>query len=194
MKRSLLIGVAAFALLAGTAGAADLKFKPGEDSRFNWASLEEFKKRSRPQGSDRSRSSDLARRGRGSVQERLCLFRRGDGVELKYSSSENYEQQIVIDTQAGSPPDVAILPQPGLIADLAAKGLSDGRSATKPSNGSSTIYAAGPSPGSTSPPITARRNAGALRVPVQDRRQSLVWYVRRTSRMPATKSRRPWKN
>jgi maltose-binding protein MalE len=44
-------------------------------------------------------------------------------VELKYSSSENYEQQIVIDTQAGSPPDVAILPQPGLIADLAAKGL-----------------------------------------------------------------------
>jgi ABC-type glycerol-3-phosphate transport system substrate-binding protein len=45
------------------------------------------------------------------------------GVDVKYSSSENYEQQIVIDTQAGSPPDVAILPQPGLIADLAAKGL-----------------------------------------------------------------------
>jgi alpha-glucoside transport system substrate-binding protein len=43
-------------------------------------------------------------------------------VDVKYSSSENYEQQIVIDTQAGSPPDVAILPQPGLIADLAAKG------------------------------------------------------------------------
>ena len=41
---------------------------------------------------------------------------------MKYSSSENYEQQIVIDTQAGSPPNVAILPQPGLIADLASKG------------------------------------------------------------------------
>ena len=44
---------------------------------------------------------------------------------MKYSSSENYEQQIVIDTQAGSPPDVAILPQPGLIADLAFEGVSD---------------------------------------------------------------------
>src|SRR5690606_1831578 len=35
----------------------------------------------------------------------------------------NYEQQIVIDTQAGSPPNIAILPQPGLIQDLASKGL-----------------------------------------------------------------------
>ena len=44
MKRSLLLGVAAFALIAGAAGAADLKFKPGEDTKFNWASFEEFKK------------------------------------------------------------------------------------------------------------------------------------------------------
>ena len=45
------------------------------------------------------------------------------GIKVAYSSSENYEQQIVIDTQAGSPPDIAILPQPGLIGDLASKGL-----------------------------------------------------------------------
>ena len=32
------------------------------------------------------------------------------------------EQQIVIDTQAGSPPNIAVIPQPGLVADLAAKG------------------------------------------------------------------------
>ena len=45
------------------------------------------------------------------------------GVTINYSSSENYEQQIVIDTQAGSPPNIAILPQPGLLQDLASKGL-----------------------------------------------------------------------
>ena len=44
-------------------------------------------------------------------------------MTINYSSSENYEQQIVIDTQAGSPPNIAILPQPGLIQDLASKGL-----------------------------------------------------------------------
>ena len=53
----------------------------------------------------------------------LDYFPEATGVEIKYSSSENYEQQIVIDTQAGSPPNIAVLPQPGLIQDLASKGL-----------------------------------------------------------------------
>ena len=53
----------------------------------------------------------------------LDYFTEATGAEIKYSSSENYEQQIVIDTQAGSPPNIAILPQPGLIQDLASKGL-----------------------------------------------------------------------
>ncbi len=52
----------------------------------------------------------------------LAYFSEATGAEVKYSSSENYEQQIVIDTQAGSPPNIAVLPQPGLLADLAAKG------------------------------------------------------------------------
>ena len=36
------MGVAAIALVAGAANAAELKFKPGEDSKFNWGSYEEF--------------------------------------------------------------------------------------------------------------------------------------------------------
>jgi alpha-glucoside transport system substrate-binding protein len=56
------------------------------------------------------------------VRSVLDYFREATGVEVKYSSSENYEQQIVIDTQAGSPANIAILPQPGLLADLASKG------------------------------------------------------------------------
>jgi ABC-type glycerol-3-phosphate transport system substrate-binding protein len=47
------------------------------------------------------------------------------GIKVAYSSSENYEQQIVIDTQAGSPPDIAILPQPGLIGRSGLQGPSD---------------------------------------------------------------------
>ncbi|GCA48611.1 ABC transporter substrate-binding protein [Sinorhizobium meliloti] len=123
MKRSLLIGVAAFALLAGTAGGADLKFKPGEDSRFNWASLEEFKKGHDLKGQTLTIFGPWRGEDEALFKSVYAYFVEATGVELKYSSSENYEQQIVIDTQAGSPPDVAILPQPGLIADLAAKGL-----------------------------------------------------------------------
>ncbi len=56
------------------------------------------------------------------MQVVLDYFREATGADVKYASSENYEQQIVIDTEAGSPPNIAILPQPGLLADLAAKG------------------------------------------------------------------------
>ncbi|TGW05690.1 carbohydrate ABC transporter substrate-binding protein, partial [Mesorhizobium sp. M2D.F.Ca.ET.145.01.1.1] len=57
------------------------------------------------------------------VRSVLDYFQEATGAEVKYSSSENYEQQIVIDTQAGSPPNIAVLPQPGLIQDLASKGV-----------------------------------------------------------------------
>lgn len=123
MKRSLLIGVAALALLAGAASAADLKFKPGEDSKFNWGSFEEFKKGHDLKGQTLTIFGPWRGEDEALFKSVSAYFVEATGVEIKYSSSENYEQQIVIDTQAGSPPDVAILPQPGLIADLAAKGL-----------------------------------------------------------------------
>jgi alpha-glucoside transport system substrate-binding protein len=43
MKKSFLMGVAVAALLAGGASAADLKFAPGEDAKFNWKSYDDFK-------------------------------------------------------------------------------------------------------------------------------------------------------
>ena len=122
MKASLLAGAAVLAVLAGAAKAQDLKFAPGEDAKFNWASYDEFKA-----GHDLSgQTLTIFGPWRGEDQDLfesvLNYFRAATGATVNYSSSENYEQQIVIDTQAGSPPDIAILPQPGLIADLAAKG------------------------------------------------------------------------
>ena len=43
MKSKLYAGAAALALCAGAAAAQDLKFAPGEDARFNWASYDAFK-------------------------------------------------------------------------------------------------------------------------------------------------------
>ncbi|MCX7347098.1 MAG: ABC transporter substrate-binding protein [Alphaproteobacteria bacterium] len=123
MNFKLTFGIAAAALmLAAPALAADLKFAPGEDKRFNWADYDALK-------SVDLKGETLTVFGpwRGDdealVQSVLEYFRQATGAEVKYSSSENYEQQIVIDTQAGSPPNIAILPQPGLLADLASKGL-----------------------------------------------------------------------
>lgn len=130
MKVSLLAGAAALALFAAPSFAQDLMFKPGEDSRFNWKSYEDFKAGHDLKGQTLTIFGPWRGDDQTLVEGMLAYFVAATGVDLKYSSSENYEQQIVIDTEAGSPPDIAILPQPGLIGDLAAKGrltpLGDG--------------------------------------------------------------------
>ena len=122
MKKFALLGAAACAFALTSPAFAELKFKPGEDARFHWADYDALK-----QVDLKGETLTIFGPWRGDdeklVQSILDYFREATGADVKYSSSENYEQQIVIDTQAGSPPNIAVLPQPGLLADLAAKGL-----------------------------------------------------------------------
>ncbi len=103
MKFRLALGVAGLALALATPALAELKFKPGEDARFNWANFEELKKVDL-----KGETLTVFGPWRGDdeklVQSILDYFREATGADVKYSSSENYEQQIVIDTEAGSPP------------------------------------------------------------------------------------------
>jgi alpha-glucoside transport system substrate-binding protein len=122
MKLRFAASIAALALFAAAPlSAAELKFEPGKDARFNWANYEELKKVDL-----KGETLTIFGPWRGDdeklVNSVLDYFRTATGADVKYSSSENYEQQIVIDTEAGSPPNIAILPQPGLLADLAGKG------------------------------------------------------------------------
>lgn len=121
MTRTLLGGAAAIAL-ATAAPAQDLVFAPGEDGRFNWASYEALK------------AQDLAGQtitvfgpwlgpDQEMVESFIAYFNTATGADVRYSGSDSFEQQIVIDTAAGSPPDIAVFPQPGLAADLASKGM-----------------------------------------------------------------------
>jgi alpha-glucoside transport system substrate-binding protein len=123
MKKSFLVGVAMVALMAGAVSAADLKFPPGTDSKFDWKSYDAFKA---AHADLKGETMTIFGPWRGEDEALftsvLNYFTEATGVTAKYSSSENYEQQIVIDTQAGSPPNIAILPQPGLFANLASKG------------------------------------------------------------------------
>ena len=122
MKFRLALGVAVLALALTTPALAELKYKPGEDARFNWANFEDLKKVDL-KGETLSIFGPWRGDDETHVQVVLEYFREATGAEIKYSSSENYEQQVVIDSQAGSPANISVLPQPGLIADLAGKGL-----------------------------------------------------------------------
>jgi alpha-glucoside transport system substrate-binding protein len=122
MKLRLAVSAALFAMaLAAPAIAADLKYKVGEGP-MTWANFDELKKVDL-----KGETLTIFGPWRGDdethVQVVLEYFRQATGADVKYASSENYEQQVVIDTQAGSPSNITVLPQPGLIADLAAKGF-----------------------------------------------------------------------
>jgi alpha-glucoside transport system substrate-binding protein len=122
--KTMIATTTAVALLASSALSADLKFAPGEDAKFNWQSYDDFKKANSAL-SGQTLTIFGPWRGDDEALFRTVLgyFSEATGISVRYSSSENYEQQIVIDSQAGSPPDIAILPQIGLLADLATKGL-----------------------------------------------------------------------
>jgi len=122
MTARLLAGSALIALTAGGAFAQDLKFPVGEGA-FNWDSYKAFDEATNLDGQTLTIFGPWRGEDQVLVESMLAYFEAASGVDVSYSSSEGYEQQIVIDAEAGSPPDVAVLPQPGLIGDLAAKGF-----------------------------------------------------------------------
>ena len=124
MKTTLFTGVAALALTAGMAHAeAHLVFAPG-DGPFSWDEYNAWAE-SAPDLSGQtvtvfgpwlSPEDDIFRSA-------LAYFEDATGAEVTYSGSDGFEQQIVIDAEAGSPPNVAVFPQPGLAATMASQGL-----------------------------------------------------------------------
>lgn len=122
-KKSLVMSlllVMALALSLPVAAQDDLAFPIGEGP-FTWESLERFNE------IDLSGETiDVFGPWLGPDQEHieavLAYFENATGATINYAGSDSFEQQIVIDVAAGSPPHIAVFPQPGLAANLAAQG------------------------------------------------------------------------
>lgn len=147
MKKVLYAGAATVALVAGAASAEQLTvFGP-------WL------------GPDQE-----------NVEKVLSAFAEASGHDVRYVGSDSFEQQIVVDAEAGSAPNIAVFPQPGLAADMAKRGfltpLADGTADWIRAN-----YAAGQSwvdLGTYAGPDGADHLYGFFyKVDVK----SLVWYV-----------------
>ncbi|WP_127559184.1 ABC transporter substrate-binding protein [Nioella ostreopsis] len=123
MKKSLLAGAAALALTAGMAQAdGHMMFAPGE-GEFNWDSYEAFAGDNDLSGQTLSITGPWIGADAELVESILVYFEEATGATVNYSGSDSFEQDIVIATQAGSAPNIAVFPQPGLAADMAARGL-----------------------------------------------------------------------
>ncbi|WP_372880630.1 ABC transporter substrate-binding protein [Psychromonas sp.] len=122
MKNIILSSAIALAVAAPQALSANLKFEPGKDSTFNWSSYEQLKKINL-KGEVLTIKGPWLGSDKPLIESVIAYFEEATGAKVDYAGSDSFEQQIVIDVQAGSAPNIAVFPQPGLAADLASKGF-----------------------------------------------------------------------
>lgn len=125
MKKRFLISAAALALSAGLAhadGHAAVPFPIGEGG-FSWDSYNAFAAKHDLSGQTVTITGPWTGADAENVEKVLSYFAAATGATVNYSGSDSFEQDIVISARAGSAPNVAVFPQPGLAADLAKQGL-----------------------------------------------------------------------
>jgi len=123
MKTTLFASAAALALSAGMAPAQDLIFAPG-DGAFNWDSFNAYADAAPDlSGQTVTVSGPWLSPEADRFDNLLAYFEQATGANATYTGSDSFEQQIVIDAEAGSAPNIAVFPQPGLAAVMARGGL-----------------------------------------------------------------------
>ncbi|MEO0544131.1 MAG: ABC transporter substrate-binding protein [Pseudomonadota bacterium] len=161
------------AVIAAPAAAENhLKFEKGEGA-FSWESLAEFAASHDYAGQQVTLASPWLGPDAEAAKAVLAYFTDATGAEVLVTGSDSFEQQIVIDIEGGSPPNVAVFPQPGLMCDLARLGklssLGDETASWMNAN-----YAAG----SSWRQLGSCEGAdGLYGFPYNVNVKSLVWYV-----------------
>ena len=122
MTFKLYAGTAALALVAGMAGAQDLKFPVGEGA-FNWDSYNSFAESHDFSGQSLTIGGPWTGADAELVNSVIAYFEEATGADVSYNGSDGFESDFVISAEAGSPPDLAVFPQPGLMADMAGRGF-----------------------------------------------------------------------
>lgn len=123
MKRVLYASAAALALSAGGALAdGHMPFAEGEGG-FNWDSYNAFADATDMSGQSVTVAGPWLSPEADRFDILLNYFEAATGAEATYTGSDSFEQQIVIDAEAGSAPNLAVFPQPGLAAVMAGNGL-----------------------------------------------------------------------
>ena len=121
-KPSFLGSAAGLALSAGAAFAQDMPFEVGEGD-FQWDGYETFAEQHDLSGQTVEITGPWTGNEKEKVDVVFRYFEEATGANVNYSGSDSFEQDIVISARAGTAPNLAVFPQPGLAADMASQGL-----------------------------------------------------------------------
>ena len=124
---------------------------------------------------------DPRHRGRAAATAYVA-FEECTGADIQHEPSGEFEEQLQIRVQGGNAPDIAAIPQPGLIATLAADGALIGPSPRSSSTSTTTSSRASPTSAAWTARSTRPRSAPTSR--------ASSGTARPPSRRPATRSPR----
>ncbi len=123
MKTKLYASAVSLAFVGGIALAdGHATFTVGEGD-FSWDSFEAFAASTDLAGQTVTITGPWTGNEKEKVEKVFALFTEATGAAVNYSGSDSFEQDIVISARAGSAPNLAVFPQPGLAADMARQGL-----------------------------------------------------------------------
>lgn len=124
MTKTFYASAAVLALTADMAQAdGHMAFAPGEGP-FNWDSYNAYADAAPDlSGQSVTISGPWLSPEADRFDNLLAYFEAATGADATYTGSDSFEQQIVIDAEAGSAPNIAVFPQPGLAAVMAGNGL-----------------------------------------------------------------------
>lgn len=114
---------AVFTLMAAGAVADGHLIVPPGEGAFNWQSYDEFAASNDFSGQKLLIASPWLGPDAQAAEAVIAYFESATGADVSQNGSDSFEQQILIDAEAGSPPNLAVFPQPGLACDLALRGL-----------------------------------------------------------------------
>ncbi|MEM7490896.1 MAG: ABC transporter substrate-binding protein [Pseudomonadota bacterium] len=120
----LLTGTAIAVLTAGAALADGhtAVFTPGEGP-LDWAGYDAFAEATDLSGQSVTVTGPWTGDEKAKFDVIMAFFADATGADVNYSGSDSFEQDIVISARAGSAPNLAVFPQPGLASDMASQGL-----------------------------------------------------------------------
>lgn len=123
MTTSLKKKTLAVAMSAAFAAGVSAEIAPAKGSgEYDWSSLDKFENMDLS-GQVVTVAGPWLAPENGIFNAIVKYFEDATGADVRYAGSDSFEQQIVIDLQAGSPPNLAIFPQPGLASDMARRDL-----------------------------------------------------------------------
>jgi alpha-glucoside transport system substrate-binding protein len=122
--RAALAGTMASGLLFGMAACGDSKDSGGTDTNTAASSIDcaPYTKFGDLKGKSVSIYTGIVTPEDTAHKKSYEPFEKCTGVKVNYEGDKSFETQILVRAQANNPPDLAIVPQPGLLAQLVATG------------------------------------------------------------------------